>query len=220
MNQQSDNQNNNGSNNKNGGPGEPKNKQTLLMVLMCVLVGMIGMSFFSYLMGNSSSTEVTFDEFLKMVEDEKVKEVVLESDTLTITPKEQKYPGIERTYSTMMMGEENDLVELLKGTGVTFKKEVPDTTMVILMNILSFVAPFLLLLLLFSLFTRRMSKGGGMMGVGKSKAKAYVQKETGITFNDVAVRMRQRNPFGKWWIFFIILRNIQKSEQSSRRGRF
>lgn len=186
MNQQSDNQNNNGSNNKNGGPGEPKNKQTLLMVLMCVLVGMIGMSFFSYLMGNSSSTEVTFDEFLKMVEDEKVKEVVLESDTLTITPKEQKYPGIERTYSTMMMGEENDLVELLKGTGVTFKKEVPDTTMVILMNILSFVAPFLLLLLLFSLFTRRMSKGGGMMGVGKSKAKAYVQKETGITFNDVA----------------------------------
>ena len=186
MNQQPDNQKPNGPNNPNGGPGSPKNKQTLLMVLVCLLIGLICMSFFSRLMGNSASTEVTFDQFLKMVEDNKVKEVVLESGTLIITPKEQKYPGLVRTYSTIMMGEEKDLVELLKGTEVSFNKKVPDTSMAIFMNIISFIGPLILMIVVFSFFMRKMNKGGGVMGVGKSKAKAYVQKETGVTFNDVA----------------------------------
>ena len=57
----------------------------------------------------------------------------------------------------------------------------------LLYAILSFVVPVVLMFALISLFFRRMNKGGGMMGgVGKSKAKAYVQKETGVTFKDVA----------------------------------
>ncbi len=78
------------------------------------------------------------------------------------------------------------LVKRLEGTGIKFKKEPPDPTAGILSMIISIVVPTLLLFGLFMVLMKRMNKGGGMMGVGKSKAKAYVQKETGVTFKDVA----------------------------------
>src|SRR5699024_10189077 len=71
-------------------------------------------------------------------------------------------------------------------TGIRFQKEPPDPTASILSMLISIVAPTLLLFGLFMVLMKKMNKGGGMMGVGKSKAKAYVQKETGVTFKDVA----------------------------------
>ena len=91
-----------------------------------------------------------------------------------------------RTVQVTLAEDDSDLVKRLEGTGIKFKKEPPDPTAGILSMIISIVVPTLLLFGLFMVLMKRMNKGGGMMGVGKSKAKAYVQKETGVTFKDVA----------------------------------
>lgn len=176
---------------KNNGPDRnngrgPKNKQTLLVIVICLLISLIFMTLFSNVMNHSTSRELTYDEFLKMVDDDEVKKVTLESGTLTIEPKDQKYTGLEVTYATTLFGDENDLKDLLNKKEITFEKKVPDATASIISAILGMVIPFVLLIVGFSFIMRFMNKGGGMMGVGKSKAKTYVQKETGVTFHDVA----------------------------------
>ena len=89
-------------------------------------------------------------------------------------------------YYTNQVEDENALTERLEGKNIIFKSEPPDAFSEFLSMMLSILLPSLLLFVLLMFFMRRMNKGGGMMGVGKSRAKAYVQKETGITFKDVA----------------------------------
>lgn len=178
-----------------GQGGGSRNKQTLLIIIVCVLISLVFMGVFNNVMNNSASEKISYDEFIDMVENNEVKKVELESGTLTITPREQKYKGIETTYSTTLVGDENSLAELLNAKNaeaksaeerIEFEKIPPDPTSAVISTILSFIIPVVLLFVGFSFIMRHMSKGGGMMGVGKSKAKAYVQKETGITFKDVA----------------------------------
>ena len=89
------------------------------------------------------------------------------------------------------------LPKRLEGTGIIFKSEPPDAFGEFMAMMLSVLLPSVLLFVLLMFFMRRMNKGGGgMMGVGKSRAKAYVQKETGITFKDVAGQDEPRNPAG------------------------
>ena len=91
------------------------------------------------------------------------------------------------TKTVIATEDENELTKRLDEANVEFKREKPNMAGELLYAILSFVVPVVLMFALISLFFRRMNKGGGMMGgVGKSKAKAYVQKETGVTFKDVA----------------------------------
>ena len=175
--------NNNGPGQGNGGP---KNKQTFLIIIICVLLSLIFMGVFSNVINHSTSKEITYDKFLKMVDKGEVKEVSIESGILTITPKEQKYEGLEITFSTNLVGDEDSLKDLLQENGIRFEKKLPNATSSIIGAILNFLIPVVLLVVGFSLIMRMMNKGGGMMGVGKSKAKTYVQKETGITFKDVA----------------------------------
>src|SRR5699024_5058306 len=99
---------------------------------------------------------------------------------------EQPYQNFEITYSTYLVGDENNLSDLLEEYGVSFYKNPPNQTSTLVWSILSMLIPFALLIIGANIIMRHMSKGGGMMGVGKSKAKAYVQKETGVTFKDVA----------------------------------
>ena len=132
------------------------------------------------------SSEITYDKFIDMVEKDQVKEVTLQSDTLTIVPKKQTSPYSEITYYTNQVEDETALTKRLEGTGIIFKSEPPDAFGEFMSMMLSVLLPTLLLFVLLMFFMRRMNKGGGMMGVGKSRAKAYVQKETGITFKDVA----------------------------------
>lgn len=174
-----------------GGPdnqGPPGNsKRTILIVLVCLLISLLFMSFFSNMMNHSTSKEITYDQFIEQVEKGAVKEVIIEGQTLTIVPKEQPYQNFEVTYSTYLVGDENNLRELLEKHDVSYHKDEPDQTSAVVWSILSMLIPFVLLIIGANLIMRHMSKGGGMMGgVGKSKAKAYVQKETGITFKDVA----------------------------------
>ena len=178
-------------NRKNGNqdPGGRKNRQPIFALLICLLLVLTFLSFFTNMLGGGSSGEITYDEFIKLVDDDKIEEVVLQDDTLTITLKESgisRVPYGNRTCRATLVEDESDLVKRLEGTGISFKKEPPDPTASILSMIISIVAPTLLLFALFMVLMKKMNKGGGVMGVGKSRAKAYVQKETGVTFKDVA----------------------------------
>lgn len=164
-----------------------RNKQSLLIILVCTLATLMLWSFFSTFLNSSTNKDITYDEFIKMVEEDKVEKVVLESGKLTITPKEQRINGVEFNYSTSAMEDGTALTARLERADVKFKENPPDPTSSIVSTILSFLVPFLILIFGMNFLMKRMNKGGGLMGgVGKSKAKAYVQKETGVTFKDVA----------------------------------
>ena len=165
--------------------GSNKNHQSILAFLICLLVTLVCLSLFTNMLQDHSS-EITYDKFIDMVEKDQVKEVTLQSDTLTIVPKKQTSPYSEITYYTNQVEDETALTKRLEGTGIIFKSEPPDAFGKFMSMMLSVLLPTLLLFVLLMFFMRRMNKGGGMMGVGKSRAKAYVQKETGITFKDVA----------------------------------
>lgn len=178
--------------NGNGGPGGPKNKSSLLVLLICVLATLLIWTVFSNILQSSTSKEITYDKFLEMLDKGEVKSVELQSGVLTIVPREQKVEGVEFEYSTTAMEDSTTLTARLleteqkTGNKITFNEIQPDPTGLIIYTILSLLVPFVFLIILMNWLMRKMNKGGGMMGVGKSKAKAYVQQETGVTFKDVA----------------------------------
>ena len=163
-----------------------KNHQSILAFLICLLVTLVCFSLFTNMLQDNSS-EITYDKFIDMVNNDEVKSVTLQSDKLTIVPKKQVNPYQEISYYTNLTEDETALTKRLEGTGIIFKSEPPDAFGEFMAMMLSVLLPSVLLFVLLMFFMRRMNKGGGgMMGVGKSRAKAYVQKETGITFKDVA----------------------------------
>ena len=163
-----------------------KNHQSILAFLICLLVTLVCFSLFTNMLQDNSS-EITYDKFIDMVNNDEVKSVTLQSDNLTIVPKKQVNPYQEISYYTNLTEDETALTKRLEGTGIIFKSEPPDAFGEFMAMMLSVLLPSVLLFVLLMFFMRRMNKGGGgMMGVGKSRAKAYVQKETGITFKDVA----------------------------------
>ena len=170
-----------------GNGGGSGNKQTLLMILVCVLVGLMFLGLMNNVLGNSSTREIGYSDFLEMVEEDQVEEVVLQSNILTITPKSER-EGIQVIeYQTVLVGDEESLKELLDDHGIKYSKEPPDATSTLVYSLVSLVLPIALLVGGMVWLMRSMNKGGGMMGgVGKSKAKTYVQKETGVLFKDVA----------------------------------
>ena len=183
------NQQNNQNNQNNDGPGGKKNRQSLLIVMLGILGALMIWSFIANMSSSAQKDEeITYSEFLQMLDKDEVKSVQLQSTTLTITPREQKYKNITVTYTATLMETSTALVERLsKIDNIEFKEIEPDSTGMIVSSILSFLIPFVLLIVGMNLIMGRMSKGGGMMwNMGKSKAKAYVQKETGVLFSDVA----------------------------------
>ena len=163
-----------------------KNHQSILAFLICLLVTLVCFSLFTNMLQDNSS-EITYDKFIDMVNNDEVKSVTLQSDNLTIVPKKQVNPYQEISYYTNLTEDETALTKRLEGTGIIFKSEPPDAFGEFMAMMLSVLLPSVLLFVLLMFFMRRMNKGGGgMMGVGKSRTKAYVQKETGITFKDVA----------------------------------
>ena len=163
-----------------------KNHQSILAFLICLLVTLVCFSLFTNMLQDNSS-EITYDKFIDMVNNDEVKSVTLQSDNLTIVPKKQVNPYQEISYYTNLTEDETALTKRLEGTGIIFKSEPPDAFGEFMAMMLSVLLPSVLLFVLLMFFMRRMNKGGGgMIGVGKSRAKAYVQKETGITFKDVA----------------------------------
>ena len=182
---------NNQNHNKNN---KPDRRGWFLICIITLLVGFLMLTMYD-LAKDMTTKEISYDEFLTMVDEGKVKEVVIGHDKLVITPKkeESKYPILDQltkdvtmTYYTGIV-EDETLSARLYAAKVKFSSEIPDTASALFWNfVLTIVLPFGGIFLLMFFMTRKISKGGGLMGIGKSNAKMYVEKETGITFKDVA----------------------------------
>ena len=173
----------------NGGGGnnkKPKNRQSLFMFLMMCSIVMLAWTYFGEGRTNSSSKEITYTEFLDMVEDETISSVEIEGNQLNITPKAKISENTELTYYTYKLESNDRVVERLEEAGIKNVTGVtPDTTVSIIIELISIILPLAIIWIAMGFLMRRMG-GGGVMGVGKSKAKVYIQKETGILFKDVA----------------------------------
>ena len=175
-------QNNNDNNNQG-----PKNKQPLLILLICVMVVMFVVNLLTMTMQGGSG-KIKYSEFVDLLEQGKVQEVQIKGETLRVTLKEQQRMGAKKEVYTVLSEDKTNLVKRLERAGVdNYYTEQPNVVTEILFSLISLILPIVLMFFLLNMLFRRMNKNGGMMGgVGKSKAKAYVQKETGITFKDVA----------------------------------
>ena len=173
----------------NGGGGnnkKPKNRQSLFMFLMMCSIVMLAWTYFGEGGTNSSSKEITYTEFLDMVEDETISSVEIEGNQLNITPKAKISENTELSYYTYKLESNDRVVERLEEAGIKNVTGVtPDTTVSIIIELISIILPLAIIWIAMGFLMRRMG-GGGVMGVGKSKAKVYIQKETGILFKDVA----------------------------------
>lgn len=179
-----DNQNNQNRNNNNKDPNK-NNKQGISFVIMVTLITSILVLALYQFRGAGTSKEISYDKFLSMVEEDKVEKVLISSDRIEITEKAKGDSKVKKEYYTGVVRDDS-LSEKLFKAGVEYEQEIPDTTSAIILNLLFTILPIALIVGMFIWMTRKMTKGGGMMGVGKSNAKMYVEKETGVTFKDVA----------------------------------
>ena len=178
--------NNKGNGNNNGGKA-PKNTQNMLMFAVFVVAAILVWALFNNQYTQATSQEITYDKFLDMLEADEVASVEDTGSTWKITPKEKDKDGVTLTYYTGKMANDTELLPLMREKNVEIQPYIQNDAMIsIALNILSIVVPMILLWVLFSGFMRRMGGGGGVMGVGKSTAKVYIEKETGVTFKDVA----------------------------------
>lgn len=176
----------NNQNNQNGNQNKnPKNKQTIFVFLIATIVALLGISLLSSMVGDARAKEITYNEFLEMLENDEIKAVELASSQINIDPVEQPSQYMDIYYYTGY-APDYKLVERLEEAGVEFKEKIPDSGNAILGMILTYVIPLAIIWIGLGLVMKKMSKSGGIMGVGKSNAKVYVQKETGVTFQDVA----------------------------------
>ncbi len=177
-------------NDKNNKPAGP-NKNGLFICLIAALIFVMFFSYISRQLSEGTTEEITYNEFLSMLEKGNVDTVTIGDDRINIIPKQSgsifNYGYSAKTYYTGIMPDYN-LNETLRNAGVTYTAEVIDKSTTIFDIILAYVVPFVLIYVVMWFLFRMITKnGGGMMGgVGKSNAKVYVEKDTGVTFKDVA----------------------------------
>ncbi len=176
------NNNNNNNGRKNG--GNNRNGMTVMVFILAALLVLFLTSLLNSCARNATNKEISYSEFINMVENDKVEEVKFTSNRIKILPKsENKLYRI--TYYTAELNDET-LLPLLRKHNVKFGGTVEDVSSAILWNMVSYILPLVLVwVLLYFLIFRKMG-GGGVMGVGKTTAKVYVEKSTGVTFKDVA----------------------------------
>ena len=133
----------------------------------------------------STKKEITYSEFVKMIDNKEVKSVEFSGTTIIIVPKKQSSKTYEMQYYTGYIRDDR-LLEMLDQAGVSYKSKMENKDNAILEFFMVNILPFFLIFGLMYFLMRPMFKGGGMMGVGKSNAKVYVENETGVTFLDVA----------------------------------
>ena len=176
-------------NNNKGGDGKMPGQgqgQTMLIILIAALITFVSIfKMGDYLRGKGSTQEVPYSEFVQALENGSVKSVRVGSSEVSFWTKEGAdgyRPGIE--YIAIRMEGGDQLTRRLVEAGVEGRQESSSNS-IWLENLISFALMFGFLILFMNFMMKRMG-GGGIMGVGKSTAKMYMQKETGITFVDVA----------------------------------
>ncbi|MCR5584947.1 MAG: ATP-dependent zinc metalloprotease FtsH [Lachnospiraceae bacterium] len=178
---------NNQNKNKNN-----NNKQTKAGIFICIVAALfiiIWGRMISKDFDASINKEITYDEFIEMLNKDEVESVEIQSSTqkLVIVPKEQKYEKYTETRYTGILEDGNALQERLETAGVSYSRKIDDGKGELIATILDFVIMFGLILVFMLFMYRMVSKSsGGLMNVGRSNAKVYVERETGVTFKDVA----------------------------------
>ena len=180
----------NGNGGKNNGNGQNPKKQNLLILLVAALISLLCISYFMKVITGATNKEITYNEFVTMIENGEIESVKIESSQIMIYPKVKEtnvffYAQPVITYYTGKVEADSILTQRLLEAGVEVKGTVPDGSGLII-SILTYILPILLMWGLLSLLLKKMTGGGGAFSMGKSNAKVYVQKETGITFRDVA----------------------------------
>ncbi len=175
--------NNNPNRNQNG--WNPRNRQTLAVLLIATIFTILGMSLMSKYVAKSATREISYSEFMGMISSNQVDEVKITEDQIEIYPKEAAKEGPVMVYYTGIV-DDPELAKKLSESGVRYSHTIPDRSGAFMSAILNFGLPLLLVWGFLYFIMRRMGGKGGIMGVGRSNAKVYVQKETGVTFKDVA----------------------------------
>ena len=167
-------------NNKNN--DNNKKNQNFMMLMIVGIMTLFIMTIFSRTMTGISSKELAYDEFMQKVQTEDVQKVVFDEVyyKITMTVIED---GVEKTYETAIVGSVEEIASVLTSRGISFEGTIIEKTS-FLTEIMFYLIPMAAVMLIFSYMMRK--GGGGVMGVGKSNAKVYMQKETGVTFKDVA----------------------------------
>ncbi len=178
--------NNNGKNNKNN-ENKPKTNSILLMVLLAVVFVLI-FNFIYSSYADSMMEEIKYNEFKAMLQNDEVEEVELQSDRfLILTREEAKNEEGQQIILYTGYIDDEELLPLLDAHSVNYYRVIEEEASLLVSILVSYVVPFLIIYLLFSFMMRSMSgKMGGSMSIGQSKAKVYMEKETGVTFADVA----------------------------------
>lgn len=170
--------------NKNNGK-KPNSGKSILVFLVITLVVMLISNMVTSMVKDTTEREITYNQFINMVDRGEVESVEISSSRIDINLKNQPIPGVKITCYTGIM-DDPDLTDRLLQAGVQCTKKVPDNSSYLILNIVANILPLVMIGFIFYFFMRRMGSGGGVMGVGKSKAKVYGEKETGVTFQDVA----------------------------------
>lgn len=172
----------NNKNNKNG----MSNKVAIIIILVFTAFVWYMLSLLSDVWKNGTKQEISYNEFLEMVDNNEVDSVLFKSNNqIIITPKGQENRPLKTTYYTGYIYDPELLERLKQADDIQFRAEIESSNL--LTSILSMVLPFAAIYVVMWLLFRAISKNsGGVMGVGKSNAKVYVEKSTGVTFKDVA----------------------------------
>ncbi len=185
------NDNNSQRNNKNNRDFKNKfhNRIGLLICLVVALFMVLWGKMISQSINKSTNKEITYSEFVSMLEKGEIDKVEIypEAMKVVITPKEQKIANYTTTYYTGVLEDGSTLSARLEAAGVSYKRVVEDNKSAIWTTVLDFVIMFGgLFLFMFLMYRMAARSAGGIMNVGKSNAKVYVEKETGVTFENVA----------------------------------
>lgn len=200
--------------NQNNKKNDNNNRQNYGIIIITTIIAAVFVMFLYQLMQDTPSQEISYTKFMNMVENGEVKEVKISSEKITIIPKtdaeikQESQSGESSGIGNITQGnnwftqfnsqnqveyytgivDDPNMYEKLEKAGVEVSSTIPDSTSMMIMNLVfSVILPFALVFVLLSFLMRRISKGsGGMMGIGKSNAKMYVEKSTGVTFRDVA----------------------------------
>ena len=198
----SDNYNENNNRRQGGNNSQDPKKQNWVMRIVAALISLFLVLTIMNVLTGRTEEEISYSDFITMLDSGKIESVEISSDRIHIIPKTEKkqteldpysyltnlygLPGSQISYYTGKVEEDDTLTARLLEKGVEVKGKVTNSSNMILSFFLTYLFPVLLMWGLLSLLFRRVGKGGGPLGVGKSNAKVYVQKETGITFKDVA----------------------------------
>ncbi len=163
-----------------GSSGKGPNRQNLVIMLLATVIALVVISY--VMNGDSeSASRISYNEFVQMIDEQKIEEVDVRSDRLEIHLK-----GSDAVRYTAITEDASDLTKRLLEAGVTINGYIPDSSGMVLSFLLSYVLPIVFLWVIMGFIFRRAGSGGLMGSVGKSTAKEYVQKDTGVTFADVA----------------------------------